>query len=191
LNLQAKLDTEIGRELVRIIDPYSYREKITIPKLLINGANDRYWTIDALSVYWQGLQKPKAVLYAPNAGHDLKDAISVIGTSSAFFHAVASGQSFPNLNWQYDEGENQLFLRIESSEKPSQGRIWYALSSTKNFSDSTWKSLPMQLDGKKLIGKIEKPKSGNIAFWGEVSYQLKIGNFNLSTSPKIHTMASE
>src|SRR5262249_11933351 len=40
--------TEAGRKLWQMVDPYSYRDKLTMPKMLINGNNDRYWSTDAL-----------------------------------------------------------------------------------------------------------------------------------------------
>jgi PhoPQ-activated pathogenicity-related protein len=36
------LNTPVGQRLVALEDPYSYRDRYTIPKLIINGTNDRY-----------------------------------------------------------------------------------------------------------------------------------------------------
>ena len=35
--------------------PWVYRDKLTMPKLILNGTNDPYWTLDALNLYWDDL----------------------------------------------------------------------------------------------------------------------------------------
>ena len=66
-------ETVEGQKLWKMVDPWVYREKITIPKLIINGANDPYWPLDALNSYWDDLKGDKWLLYVPNAGHDLRE----------------------------------------------------------------------------------------------------------------------
>ena len=51
-----------GPELVRMVDPWFYRERLKMPKLLIHGANDRYWATDATSLYWNDLLGEKSLL---------------------------------------------------------------------------------------------------------------------------------
>src|SRR5205085_3793545 len=64
-------DTPAAKRLWSMVAPYTYRDRLTLPKLLIHGANDPYWTTDALNLYWDGLKGDKWVLYVPNAGHKL------------------------------------------------------------------------------------------------------------------------
>src|SRR5262249_10007126 len=66
--LTEKFEDPDGERLWKMVDPYSYRHRLTLPKLLINGLNDRYWTLDALNIYWDDLKGPKRVVYLPNAG---------------------------------------------------------------------------------------------------------------------------
>jgi hypothetical protein len=66
-------DTADARRLLHMVDPYSYRDRLTLPKLIINGANDPYWTVDSLNLYWNELTGDKWVLYIPNAKHELEE----------------------------------------------------------------------------------------------------------------------
>ena len=88
-----------------MVDPFTYRERLLKPKMLINGANDRYWTLNALDLYWNDLQGPKYLVELPNAGHDLKVnrdwATSGLG---AFFHHVVLNRPMPQLTWDFAEG---------------------------------------------------------------------------------------
>src|SRR5262245_29496188 len=68
-------DTPEARKLWTMVDPYLYRDRLTMPKLIVNGANDPYWTVDALNLYWDDLKGDKWVVYVPNAGHDLKEKL--------------------------------------------------------------------------------------------------------------------
>ncbi|PYM10502.1 MAG: PhoPQ-activated pathogenicity-like protein PqaA type, partial [Verrucomicrobia bacterium] len=58
-------------KLRSLIDPYEYRSRYTMPKLLLLGTNDPYWTVDSLRNYWNDLPAPKLIYQTPNAGHDL------------------------------------------------------------------------------------------------------------------------
>ena len=69
-------ETPEGRRLLSLIDPWAYRDRLTMPKLIINGTNDFYWATDALNLYWDGIPADKWVLYIPNAGHNLQTARS-------------------------------------------------------------------------------------------------------------------
>jgi PhoPQ-activated pathogenicity-related protein len=64
-------DTPEAKRLWQWVDPWSYREKFTMPKLVVLGNNDRYWAPDALNLYWDALPGPKWISYTPNAGHNL------------------------------------------------------------------------------------------------------------------------
>ena len=69
--VQPENQTDRHARLWEMVDPYSYRDRLKIPKLIILGTNDPYWTLNALDLYWHGLTGIKHVLYVPNAGHSL------------------------------------------------------------------------------------------------------------------------
>ena len=108
--------------LWRWVDPYTYRSELTLPKLLINGTNDRYWVIDALNLYWDDLVGEKHVFYVPNAGHGLdggKEA--ALTTLAVFAQNVAMDQPMPALTWLHDDDGNQMRLSVRSNPAPESG----------------------------------------------------------------------
>src|SRR5262249_47337842 len=79
--LQAQMSSERGKQLTRMVDPWFYRDRLTMPKLLINGSNDRYWATDASTLYWDDLKGDNRLLVMPNAGHALDgDRLRMFGT---------------------------------------------------------------------------------------------------------------
>ena len=71
LHLIERMDDPRMVELRGRVDPYSYRARYAMPKLLLLGTNDPYWTVDSVHNYWDDLSEPKLVFQTPNAGHDL------------------------------------------------------------------------------------------------------------------------
>ena len=95
-----RVQTPEGKPFWKMVDPYTYRDRLSIPKLLINGSNDRYWTLNALDLYWGGLKGPKYLVELPNTGHGLEVnrdwAINGLG---AFFRQTVSNRPLPALSW--------------------------------------------------------------------------------------------
>ena len=122
-------------QLRRMMDPYGYRSRLALPKLLINGTNDPYWVVDAMKLYWHDLPGAKYVLQVPNAGHGLEGGReSAFGTLAAFFRHAAAGTEPPKLAWTNSQEDDRLSLTVESSSQPKTARIWVAHSESKDFS---------------------------------------------------------
>ena len=182
--IQDMLATPMGKKLMKLEDPYSYRDRLTMPKLLILGTNDRYWTQDALNLYWDDLKGPKWVLYVPNSGHGLEDRERVFATLSAFIRKSANGTKWPKMKWSYREEDDELTLRVKSDIKPVEARLFSTKSNTLDFRDSRWSSEPMRL-ASPATGVRRKPATGNEAVFGEAVYNLDGQPFTLSTQIKI------
>jgi PhoPQ-activated pathogenicity-related protein len=187
LGLQDEL-SDPDSPLVQMVDPYAYRDRLTMPKLIINGSNDPYWVIDALNLYWEGLTAPKYVLYDPNSGHGLDDRDRVVNSLSAFFHNVEGSDSFPTMTWTHDDDKNTLIVKISADPKPVEARIWSARSDDLDFRDETWIPTPMTAEkGKKkgFVGSIPKSETQNTALFGEAEFSIGGRSFTLSTQVRV------
>jgi PhoPQ-activated pathogenicity-related protein len=181
--LVGKFNDPDGERLWKMVDPYTYRERLTIPKLMINGANDRYWTLDALNIYWNDLKGPKSVVYLPNAGHNLavnRDyALNGIG---AFFRHQISNRPWPEMTWKHDNGANGVLrLTVTSTPEPRGAKLWVARSDSRDFRESVWESQAMRLDGPVATSEVARPDKGFIALIGDVEYEVDGFPYHLST----------
>jgi PhoPQ-activated pathogenicity-related protein len=192
----AKLQTPEGKRLLQLEDPYSYLDRLTLPKLLILGTNDRYWAQDALNFYWDDLKGPKWVMYTPNSGHDLKNGyLQVINTLTAFARAQASRTAWPHMSWQYANTmqdvppKSSVALTVTSNMKPISARLFRAYAKTQDFRDSKWTSEPMAIENASAVetgqyktrGSLDQPADGYAALFGELTYEIDGKPFALST----------
>jgi PhoPQ-activated pathogenicity-related protein len=181
--LMETVATEAGTNLWKMVDPFTFRQRLLKPKMLINGANDRYWTLNALDLYWKDLQGPKYLIELPNAGHDLKVnrdwATSGLG---AFFHHVVLNRPMPQLTWDFAEGAGgDYHVTIHSTPAPQAARIWTAHSDNRDFRESKWTDSPLK-PGETISFHGQAPSTGRLALFGEVEYQLNGIPFHLTTT---------
>lgn len=129
------IESEPGKRLVEMVDPYSHLAKIKVPVLAVIGANDEYWTVDAHSLYWDKVPSPKLLRIVPNAGHGLGSGVEA-AESLAFFARGCFGLipgGLPKLEWS-PSGD----FSDPRSPKPLKTLPWVATSESLNFHDSSW-----------------------------------------------------
>jgi PhoPQ-activated pathogenicity-related protein len=181
--------TERAMKLWRMVDPWVYRDKLTMPTMIINGSNDPYWTVDALNLYWDDLKSPRWVTYVPNAGHDLKqDKTSltrVSNTLGAFARHQIHGVKMPKLTWKHDNADGKSRLTVQSDPMPKAARLWVADGEKRDFRKSTWKEQPVKMNGDSVVGSVDPPDAGYRVFYGEMEYQIDGLTFYLSTQVRV------
>jgi len=184
--LQQQMDTERGRRLVSLVDPWFRRADLALPKLLVNGANDRYWSTDATRLYWEDLPGERRLLTVPNAGHGLEDRERVLDTMAAFFHAVAAGVTLPEVSDAWERQGDELAVRAHSSTPAREVRLWTARAPNLDFRPVRWQSVPLPADGAGYHGRVAAPSSGGLAAFVEAEYDAPDGRFSLSTPTTVY-----
>lgn len=173
--IQQKMSTDEGSDLLAIVDPYSYLDRLTMPKLIFIGCNDPYWPVDAIKFYWDDLKGEKYIHYVPNAGHDLGGGEDAIKALAGFFAETVHGDKHPKLDWNLTNADGKAGLTV-SSEAPAQKiRVWYATSSDRDFRNNLWQSKKMNADSYTTTIPIPYPKKGYLAAYGEVEFKSEAG----------------
>ena len=171
INLPQRLNSDRGRSLLDAVDPYSYREGYTQPKLLVFGTNDRYWPLTAANVYWQDLPEPKHLLYIPNQGHGIKDVNKLIASLSAFHRHAAAGTPLPKLTWEFDTAQRSIALQVQADRDPQDVKIWYATGATRDFRESKWRSQRCKRTSGHHLCKHPIAPTGYSAAFAEISFR--------------------
>jgi PhoPQ-activated pathogenicity-related protein len=169
-----KVGTPEYREILAIEDPYNYRkrERLKIPKFIINASGDQFFLPDNSQFYYHDLPEEKHLRYVPNAKHDLQGSDS-LESLTAFYQTVLDGAKRPTFSWTKQSDGS---LRVTVDDKPQEVNLWQATNpNARDFRVDTIgkaytvQKLAPQADGT-YLGKVERPKNGFTAFFVELVY---------------------
>lgn len=192
-------DTPDATRLWRMVDPYSYRDQLTLPKMLLLGNNDPYWSTDALNLYWDGLKGDKWALYVPNAGHGLeqeyeggkRDRARALNGLSAFARHQITDKPLPQLRWKHSDENGKLRLSVQPTVAPLGARLWVAHAPTRDFRKAKWVEQPATIKDGAVVGEVAPPSEGFVAFYGELDYEIDGLRYHLSTQLRIAGKAAQ
>jgi PhoPQ-activated pathogenicity-related protein len=108
--------------LMTIEDPWSYRARLAMPKLMLNAAGDEFFLPDSSQFYFDALPGEKYLRYVPNTDHSL-DASNAFETLQAFYAAIANGAERPTFSWMV-ERPGKIVVRAVTS--PTAVKLWQA-----------------------------------------------------------------
>ncbi len=172
-------------KLRMMMDPYEYRDRLTMPKLIINGANDRYWRCDALDNYWPELLGTKNVLTLANAGHSLEGGESTVTTTTAMFaRRCAQGLTLPKIHWKTSaENDKRTILFEAHSDEPVENFVfWVAFSNTRDFRDANFEKRPADArEDERATIRVSVPTDRHVAVFADLMFDSSGHAFQLST----------
>ena len=182
-------DTTPGKKLWTMVDPWMYRDKLTMPKLLIHGTNDPYWPQDATNLYWDDLKGDKWLLYVPNAGHGLeqvhadgtKDRNRVLSTLAVYARAQIRNEPMPKMTWKHEDAGDKLRVSVTSEPAPKAARLWVADNPTRDFRKATWTERAATQEKGSVTGEVDRPREGWRTFFAECEYEADGQTYYLST----------
>jgi PhoPQ-activated pathogenicity-related protein len=111
------------QRMLELIDPYSYLDRLTMPKFIINGASDEFFLPDSWQFYWDDLQGDRYLRYVPNFGHSLGASDAGI-SMTAFYSKILTGSDIPVMNWE--AGEDLFTIRFDPENLPDELLLWNA-----------------------------------------------------------------
>lgn len=158
--IERLLGTPRGRELVGIVDPIAYRERLVQPKVIALGTNDPYWPLEACNLYYDKLEGPRWVSYTPNAGHGLP-AERLGGLVAAMGRHIAGLEDLPNVEWSIEADGGAKICRAACPDAEiEKATAWMATAPSRDFRKAVWQPLPAERDGEGWRLAVSKPADG-------------------------------
>ncbi len=123
--LADKLGSESTKPIVAIVDPYVYRDRLTMPKCIINASQDEFFLPDSSRYYFDELSGDKYLSYTPSAGHGLAGS-NALDTLIAFHASMVHDLPRPTVTWTGDHSATEHFVSV--SAKPIDAFVYRAVN---------------------------------------------------------------
>lgn len=187
LGIPQSTATEDGKAINEMIDPFSYRSNLTVPKMIIIGTNDEYWTIDAIKFYYDRIPGKNLIHYVPNVGHSLGGGKQALEALSAFFGTIITNKEYPLAKWKVEPTNGKLsFVVTPVTTDLVEATFWHTTSSDRDFRNNLWLSRNIKLDSLPDIRvMISFPKKGFQAFYLDLKYKDPNGG-TYTTSTRVY-----
>jgi PhoPQ-activated pathogenicity-related protein len=166
------MDTPEYAALLKLVDPYSYRDRLTMPKYMVNATGDQFFLPDSSQFYFDDLKGPKYLRYVPNADHSLKES-DAMASIEAFYHAILRSTPLPKFSWRIEADQS---IRVLVQDRPEHVHLWQATNpKARDFRLETlgkvWqKSKLTPNSAGEYVAIVEPPPTGWTAFLVELIY---------------------
>ncbi|MGO9339371.1 MAG: PhoPQ-activated pathogenicity-related family protein [Terracidiphilus sp.] len=171
-HLMFDLDSEAFQKLMGIEDPYSYRDRFTMPKLIVNAAGDQFFLPDSSRFYFDGLPGEKHLLYEANTDHSLQGA-EVDQSIAAFYQSIVQGGARPNLDWTFEPDGS---IRLTMDRTPLTVTLWQSTNPDhRDFRveaiGRSYLGTPLEAESPGVyVARVPRPAKGWTAFFVEATF---------------------
>ena len=177
-DLCCRLQSARGKALSKIIDPYHYRERFTMPKLLVNSTGDQFFVTDSADHYYDQLPAPVFLRNTFNTDHkqgDNESQLKALESALLWVDGVNKDKTGPDFSASLlDDGS----IRVTTGDDPQPDKVllWQATNpSARDFRleaiGEAWESTSLTRDAEgAFVGRVEIPAEGYIAYAVELRY---------------------
>ena len=159
--------------LLEIEDPFAYRDRLSMPKFVVNSAGDQYFLPDSSRFYFDALIGEKYLRYVPNTDHSLKGS-DARESVLAFYHAIVTGQPRPKFSWSF--APNGV-IEVKTATQPLAAALWQATNpEARDFRLETigpaYRRSTLEADGDGTFrARVPEPARGWVAYFVELTFR--------------------
>ncbi|HJL96234.1 MAG: hypothetical protein CMD53_04235 [Gammaproteobacteria bacterium] len=162
-----------AKELFKLVDPFSYKERYQFPKYIINAAGDEFFIPTSSQFYFEELPNEKHIRYVPNVGHGLKGSY-ILESMFSFYTGILNQEARPKYEWEFLDNSQ---ISFSSEVRPKKVKLWWAENlKSRDFRidviGKSWKSEVIEINSEgNYISSLKAPQKGWRAYFIEATYQ--------------------
>lgn len=129
MNIMTRLDTPQMKMLQFEEDPYYYRHRLTMPKLVVNAVLDEFQQPDDTHYWWKEMPEPKHFLMTPNAEHsEATGILEIVPAIGTWLNYLLLEETVPEFKWTIDENTGEIVATLDGNGRVHSAHVWYAYS---------------------------------------------------------------
>jgi PhoPQ-activated pathogenicity-related protein len=165
--------------LLEIVEPFSYRDRLTMPKYIVNSTQDQFFLPDSSQFYQHRLHGETRFRYVQNNDHSLSRTADAAEDIEGWYTMFLNGVARPEISWvKRDDGQLQIQVVSgtpmdvnvwEASNAAERNFIWDEVGSTGIYSETSVSTLSQPTPGT-FVTNVPLPGSGYKAFFVEFEF---------------------
>jgi PhoPQ-activated pathogenicity-related protein len=124
-DVPGKLNHPVWYDLVSLIDPVVFRDRLTLPKYVICATGDEFFMPQSPLFFWDDIRGDKYLRMVPNAEHSMAGhAEDVMMSVVQYMESIIHSKPIPNFDWSISP--DGTTITVTSSAKPKKVVAWKA-----------------------------------------------------------------
>lgn len=180
-----------SKELEKLLghaDPYAFRDRLAMPKYIVNATGDSVFLPDGSQNYLAELPGEKLLRYVANSDQSLQGSDWLEGVA-AYVSSLRQSRERPSFAWQFVGDDS---IRVETKQPPTQALLWQVSNAlgrdfrVQSIGKAWTRTTLSDQGGGVYLGRVTKPPMGYAAFFIELTYPSTLDvPYKLSTQVRV------
>lgn len=116
-------ETAEYKNLMKIVEPFEYRARLTLPKFIVNSTGDQFFLPDSSQFYFKELPGEKYLRYVPNTDHGVTRRSDAGDSLAAFYDSILNNHKRPEFSWTIAPDGT---ITVNTKDQPAAVKLWQA-----------------------------------------------------------------
>jgi len=137
MNIMARIDDPNMTLLSEQEDPYFFRDRLTMPKLVVNAALDEFQQPDDTRYWWNDMPNPKHFIMTPNAEHsEATGILEIVPAISQWVQTHLRNEVVPTFTWSINNSTGEIVATLDEHGVVHEAHVYWAYSCGYNAWDN-------------------------------------------------------